>query len=1561
MVSDGSMPFAKESVPDNLKLPGSAASSIRVPAFLNSLPRWLLSVRCGFQGFLRSILMNPERSSCSTCTTSPLWPMPLPFPEVFRKGATCSVAMAHVKRLVSMQIAVLNWFVLGRPLSSPDAIRLGRSLSSRQWTVVRRLQDLVVDGNTPEFIDAGDMGRSASKNEDQEKALDALCRAVSMAHVFDGYFGGNSCRPGSFDDSWLRCGKLVGRLQCGNVCNAKPIVSDRLTVPDEPRFDPLPHFDRRTAYRYEHPISGGRLPSEVDLPPMVQIRASKEEKLRLLCKLAGAGMLKPIESDSFHQGFENGMFAVNKDAVRDRLVLDSRASNMLDRGQSVWSGGMASAMSLCSIYVDDDRVLLSSGEDLKDYFYQFRVNKERTSRNALKTALNADEFRVVFGRDPPSAGNVFHVGLSTLAMGDICAVEYAQCSHISLCLKHQVFCIDEMISLKGAIPRGLLQAGIIVDDLVILEHVLREKFDSSDLHDTEGSKRTANARDAYDKSLLPHNPKKGFCNSAHCRYWGVEVDGVKGLIRCSSLRLWPTSVITLRVCSLGVATVGLIEALAGSWVSLLGVRRRLYSAMETIFEPLGIPDQKAVVRLSSELKSELMCLVVLGSLAVVNLRSKPSNFIVATDASMDAMAGVTAEVHPCVVKEITRYSLKKGNWSRLLPATAAWERSHGLLDAADELPGDSFKCNPLWDTVASCFEYKTTWIKKVDKAKHINLLELQSYITEEKRLAHRYSSLRIPAGIDSQVCLGAVVKGRASSAAINAILRQSMPYSIGADLYMHYMYYPSELNRSDGPTRNRPPAPPSIAQPLWVRDLPNGCFKSFDVWMMTYCRDMVVLPMPVDEVGGHSDIDLTSQRRQRDLRFFERLKSSRTVKSSTLEHSPAANLPPQQLPKRPSPLLQSDDGSLPGCLGVERCPTPSLPSGDPSSISKSDRFDDVADEVSMLPQEALDILYSFSKSQFFFKDKLSLQFPGGLDLFSGRCGVAMQMISFGCPWVLTFDYERGPGQDLLDESLRKKLVRLIQLRAVASFGAAPICSSFSIAITPPIRSAAHPRGIRGLRASMRKKVADGNSHNDFMKDLIDLCVRLQVPFWLENPDSSWWWRQRRWRRYRDSRSPHLFRCCFCRFGTKWRKATRFATSTALAGVTMWCQCGDKRHIPLRGMHPTKKIPWTLVAQPYPRGLCRLVAAALCVSAGWCGPEKLNVVGCSKTLSLRIGEASHPGPARGLRSGTLEELPTQRPETLAREAKLLQAFLQWCQDHFTGYSAENLFELLPQFMAMALRRYGDLMYQTGGALSNLRHLLLAAQRWKPIVRPHMQQAWEMVERWECLNPTVHRNPVPEVIVKAMCCLAWHWGWHTWVGATILSFYGAGRVGEVLRCSREDLLLPSDVLEPPGSAVFLRLRTFKSKNRQPARVQHMRVSDATASRIVSRIFRKMQMEQPLFDSTSYQYRKRWDLVAETLGFSKPFTLTPGGLRGGAAVYHYRMGKPIQDLLWLLRLRSQATLEHYLQEVASLNILAKLPPKDRQSILSIAATFPFLAAATSLPGSSEPTNVTHQSRSS
>jgi len=182
---------------------------------------------------------------------------------------------------------------------------------------------------------------------------------------------------------------------------------------------------------------------------------------------------------------------------------------------------------------------------------------------------------------------------------------------------------------------------------------------------------------------------------------------------------------------------------------------------------------------------------------------------------------------------------------------------------------------------------------------------------------------------------------------------------------------------------------------------------------------------------------------------------------------------------------------------------------------------------------------------------------------------------------------------------------MMRLHCLLSFGATPICSSFSVAVTPPVRNQQYPRGIPGPRQSMREKVRDGNSHSDCIKDAVDVAEEEDMVYFVENPDTFWFWRQRRWRRFRDSHAGTLFSCCFCRFGTPWRKATRFGTNSKLAGVRMMCTC-RKRHVRLRGTRPTKKIPWTLVAQPYPRGLCRLLAVALCQTAGWCKSERLNV-------------------------------------------------------------------------------------------------------------------------------------------------------------------------------------------------------------------------------------------------------------------------------------------------------------------------------------------------------------------
>jgi hypothetical protein len=57
------------------------------------------------------------------------------------------------------------------------------------------------------------------------------------------------------------------------------------------------------------------------------------------------------------------------------------------------------------------------------------------------------------------------------------------------------------------------------------------------------------------------------------------------------------------------------------------------------------------------------------------------------------------------------------------------------------------------------------------------------------------------------------------------------------------------------------------------------------------------------------------------------------------------------------------------------------------------------------------------------------------------------------------------------------------------------------------------------------------------------------------------------------------------------------------------------------------------------------------------------------------------------------------------------------------------------------------------------------------------------------------------------------------------------------------------------------------------------------------------------------------------------------------HYKQGRPIADLLWLMRLRSQVTLESYLQEVAAMNALADLPEGARVFLKDTASVFPCL----------------------
>ena len=225
---------------------------------------------------------------------------------------------------------------------------------------------------------------------------------------------------------------------------------------------------------------------------------------------------------------------------------------------------------------------------------------------------------------------------------------------------------------------------------------------------------------------------------------------------------------------------------------------------------------------------------------------------------------------------------------------------------------------------------------------------------------------------------------------------------------------------------------------------------------------------------------------------------------------------------------------------------------------------------------------------------------------------------------------------------------------------------------------------------------------------------------------------------------------------------------------------------------------------------------------------------------------------------------------------------------------ELFDRVPAFAGQCLRCYGDMLFQHGGALSNYRHCILALQRWKPLVRPYMHGPWELVRRWEFQEPLSHRPPLPEGIVKGLVSLAWQLKWYDWCGVTLIAFYGAGRLGEILRCRRRDLILPCDAVGEDIKSVFLELHRFKSLFRQPSRIQHMKINDHRCVKMLMMIYKNHEADWMLFYGSANQYRRRWDFLLDSFGVDSGLRLTPGGLRGGSAVWAYRQGVSIPQIL-------------------------------------------------------------------
>ena len=228
--------------------------------------------------------------------------------------------------------------------------------------------------------------------------------------------------------------------------------------------------------------------------------------------------------------------------------------------------------------------------------------------------------------------------------------------------------------------------------------------------------------------------------------------------------------------------------------------------------------------------------------------------------------------------------------------------------------------------------------------------------------------------------------------------------------------------------------------------------------------------------------------------------------------------------------------------------------------------------------------------------------PLVLDLFSGKDGVSKEVARLG-GHAESYDIRKGPEHDLSQPDLVSYLVRRILQRKYRGVLLATPCTTFSTARdrNSQIRSRRSPWGLPGLTGQKAAAVKEGNKLARSTLRVFKACIQSNTRVLLENPATSRLFLLPCFRRLLSLPKVALGQFDMCQYGTAWRKPT--AVLGANIGEEAWnqlcmkchsrgrCSRTGKPHLALSGNN-AENIPWTKIAQTYPKKLCVVLATIL---------------------------------------------------------------------------------------------------------------------------------------------------------------------------------------------------------------------------------------------------------------------------------------------------------------------------------------------------------------------------------
>ena len=353
-----------------VRVPGAGASSVHAGIWDEAFTT-LSRSRTALSAFFHSILAC--RAFGKKVPLRQLWPMPLLYPEMHRKGGRRDRHSGERKLALNYIVVMLDWLAVDETLVDVSTFALGQKLSGRQWAVVKSLTPLVDAWNLQGVVSPTDMGRAATKMENIEEVIreleEAALRPSAQLRSYLGRVSSGVQKPWGAP---AHPGVVVGSMSREVEHVAKDLEAHRLKFIDRPSFDPVPYLDDANRQQYLHPLENVN-EVEPDDPglPRVKVRCKGKAQMDFLEKLDSGGRLALLPLRDVEAGFPNGAFAIPKDQEKDRLVLDARRPNAREVSEARWIYTMGAAGQLQHLYLLPHQILVLHAEDLKDFYHAF--------------------------------------------------------------------------------------------------------------------------------------------------------------------------------------------------------------------------------------------------------------------------------------------------------------------------------------------------------------------------------------------------------------------------------------------------------------------------------------------------------------------------------------------------------------------------------------------------------------------------------------------------------------------------------------------------------------------------------------------------------------------------------------------------------------------------------------------------------------------------------------------------------------------------------------------------------------------------------------------------------------------------------------------------------------------------------------------------------------------------------------------------------------------------------------------------------------------------------------